>query len=339
MILCVHFTGMAAMRFLPTYDAGNAPPLAMSPTAMAVLVCAAGMFLVAQALIVVLVDRHLNDRARGEEQRLRNHIVELQNTQRALEKTSDELTVALASAAEASKAKSEFLASMSHELRTPLNAVIGFSESMAMEVFGPLGDRYKGYAGDIRSSGEHLLALINDVLDFSRLDAGHGELREEVFDPAEIIGESVRMIVGQSRKAKLTLSADVTPGLPALKADKRRIKQILVNLLSNAVKFTPAGGRVQISARLVAAGLSLSVADSGVGIAPQDIPKALERFGQIDSTMARRHEGTGLGLPLSSQLAKLHGGSLTLESEVNVGTTVTVILPSWRLVKPDAAAA
>jgi signal transduction histidine kinase len=302
-------------------------------------VTAAGMFIVGQALVMVLVDRHLSMRAKGEEQRLRNHIAELERTQHELEKTSSDLKVALVQAAQASKAKSEFLASMSHELRTPLNAVIGFSDAMMMEIFGPMSERYKSYASDIRSSGAHLLALINDVLDLSRVDAGQAELREEVFGLDELVAESLPMIESQAQKADIALSTVIPHGLPALKADKRRIKQVLVNLLSNAVKFTPPGGGVQISAQLTGAGLALAVSDSGIGIAPEDIPKALEVFGQVDSSLARKYEGTGLGLPLSKQLMDLHGGSLRLESQVNVGTTVTVTLPPARLVAQDMVAA
>ena len=338
-ILGVHFTAMTAVQFLPSAGARDIHPLAVSPTTMAVLVIAAGMFIVGQALVMVLVDRHLAMRAKGEEQRLRDHIAELERTQRALEKTSDELVVALGKAAEASKAKSEFLASMSHELRTPLNAVIGFSDAMVMEIFGSMGARYKDYASDIRSSGAHLLSLINDVLDLTRLDAGQAELREEVFGLPELIGESLRMIQSQAQKADIALTTGIADGLPALKADKRRVKQVLVNLLSNAVKFTPTGGQVRISAQLSEMGLTLAVADNGIGIADEDIPKALEVFGQVDSSLARKYEGTGLGLPLSKQLMELHGGTLSLESRVNVGTIVSVTLPRERLVARALVAA
>ena len=338
-ILGVHFTAMAAVKFLPVPDAGAVTPLAMSPTTMAVLVTAAGMFIVGQALVMVLVDRHLSARAKGEEQRLRDHIVELEKTQQKLEKTSNDLTIALGQAAQASKAKSEFLASMSHELRTPLNAVIGFSDAMVLEVFGPLAERYKNYASDIRSSGAHLLSLINDVLDLSRLDAGQAELREEVFKLDELVSECLRMVLNQAEKGGIVLSADLADQTLALKADRRRIKQVLVNLLSNAVKFTPCGGQVKVCAQLTGTGLALTVIDSGIGIAPQDIPKALEVFGQVDSSLARKYEGTGLGLPLSKQLMELHGGSLRLESQVNVGTIVTVTLPRERLVARDLVAA
>ncbi len=337
-IVGMHFTGMTAVQFIP--EAGHAPSgMAMNPFALAILVAASAAGIVGQGLIVALVDRYLAQRAQGESLRMRDHIAELETTQKALKKASNELTRALGVAAEASQAKSNFLASMSHELRTPLNAIIGFSDTMKMEVFGPLSERYKGYASDIHHSGEHLLALINDVLDLSRLDSGHAELREEEFDPAELISESLRMLAGQAAKAQIALTTDIAHGLPWVKADKRRIKQILINLMSNALKFTPADGQVNVIARLVDGGLAIAVSDSGIGIAPQDIPKVMERFGMVDSTMSRKHTGTGLGLPLSKQLAELHGGSLTLESTVNVGTTVTVTLPRERLVSQDSAIA
>ncbi len=337
-IVGMHFTGMAAVRFVP--EAGHAfSPMAMDPFALAIVVAASAAFIVGQGLIVALVDRYLARRAQGESLRMRDHIAELETTQKALKKASNDLTVALGVAAEANHAKSNFLASMSHELRTPLNAIIGFSDTMMMEVFGPLSERYKSYCADIHHSGEHLLALINDVLDLSRLDAGHADLHEEEFDPAELISESLRMLMNQAGKAQIGLSTHIEPGLPWLKADKRRIKQILINLMSNALKFTPAGGQVRISARLVPEGLAMAVSDSGIGIEPQNIPKVMERFGMVDSAMSRKHAGTGLGLPLSKQLTELHGGSLALESTVNVGTTVTVTLPRERLMARDAAIA
>jgi signal transduction histidine kinase len=334
----MHFTAMSAVTFLP--DSRHVVALhAMDPFALAIVVAAAAVFIVAQGLIVALFDRHLAALARGEAARMRHHIAELEVTQGKLKKTSRDLVAALNVAAEASQAKSSFLASMSHELRTPLNAIIGFSDTMVMEIFGPLSDRYKSYAGDIRQSGEHLLSLINDVLDLSRLDAGQGELHEEAFDLGEMVDESLRMMAGEAQKAKITLTADVEPSLPRLNADRRRIKQILINLVSNALKFTPEDGRVAVTCRRTPDGLGLAVSDSGIGIAPEDIPKVMERFGQVDSPQQRKHTGTGLGLPLSRQLAQLHGGDLTLESTVNVGTTVTVTLPAGRLAPAAAVAA
>jgi signal transduction histidine kinase len=337
-IVGMHFTAMSAVTFIPDGSHVMARH-AMDPFALAIVVAAAAVFIVAQGLIVALVDRHLAALAKGEAARMRDHIAELEVTQGKLKKTSSELVAALNVAAEASQAKSAFLASMSHELRTPLNAIIGFSDTMVMEIFGPLSDRYKSYAGDIRQSGEHLLSLINDVLDLSRLDAGQGELHEEVFDMGELLDESLRMMVGQAQKAQIALVTDLEAHLRVV-ADKRRIKQIVINLVSNALKFTAPGGQVRIACRLLPdRGLALAVSDNGIGIAPEDIPKVLERFGQVDSPQQRKHTGTGLGLPLSRQLAQLHGGELTLESAVNVGTTVTVTLPASRLAPAAAVAA
>ncbi|HET7084280.1 MAG TPA: MHYT domain-containing protein [Rhizomicrobium sp.] len=338
-IVGLHFTAMTAVRYVPDGNhAFSGTP--MNPFALAVVVAAGAAFIVAQALIVAVVDRHLEARAKGEAQRMRDHIAQLEAAQQALTKTSQDLSVALEAAQAASKSKSAFLASMSHELRTPLNAVLGFSETMLYEAFGPLGaPRYKEYLTSIHESGAHLLSLINDILDIARFDSNESELQEEVFELAPLIAQCLRMVAGHAEKCDIALSAEVAPALPALRADQRRIKQVLINLLSNAVKFTPAGGQVKVSVHLAEGGLAIAVADTGIGIAPQDIPKALERFGQVDSSLARKYEGTGLGLPLSKQLMELHGGSLALESEAGVGTTVTVILPPDRLVPQSQAIA
>jgi signal transduction histidine kinase len=255
----------------------------------------------------------------------------------AIEKKQIELELIKSkeTAESSNRAKSQFLANMSHELRTPLNAVIGFAEMMSAETFGPLGSpRYQEYADAIRGSGAHLLALINDILDLSRLDAGQADLIDEELDVEEITETSLTMIAGQAKAANIEVSRQVAPNLPLLRADRRRVKQVLINLLANAVKFTPAGGRVSLSAALSKdGGLTLAVADTGIGIAKEDIPKALERFGQVDSKLSRRYEGAGLGLPLAKQLMELHGGTLVLESELNVGTTVRVTFPHERLVQ------
>jgi len=304
------------------------------------LVIAAALFIIGQALVLVLVDRYLSRRAHGEERRLRAHVAELEATQAILEKTSAELSAALEAAEAGSRAKSSFLASMSHELRTPLNAVLGFSETMEKEVHGPLGaTQYREYVQDIHRSGAHLLSLINDILDVSRLDAGRCELQEEAFDLADEIEESMHMLSGQAHKAQVCLKSEIAPGLPLLNGDRRRMRQILLNLLSNALKFTPPGGGVTTRAFRNEAGLVLKVTDTGIGIAPGDFSKVLEPFGQVDSRLARKYQGTGLGLPLTRQLTELHGGNLVLESEVGYGTTVTVILPAWRCVPAMARAA
>ncbi len=232
----------------------------------------------------------------------------------------------------ASRAKTEFLANMSHELRTPLNAIIGFTEIMKMELLGPMGNQqYFGYASDIHDSARHLLGLINDILDVSKIEAGKAALIEEEVALDRVFDSVIRLIRERAQRAEVKLVTNIQELLPAVCADERKMKQILINLLSNAVKFTPPGGRCELSARIESSGdLSIAVADTGIGIAAQDIARVMEPFGQVDSRMSRRFSGTGLGLPLSRSLAEMHGGSLTLESEPGKGTTVTVRLPASR---------
>jgi signal transduction histidine kinase len=337
-IVGLHFTAMAAVVYVPEYGHIISGAV-MAPFALAVVVAASAAFIVALALIVAMVDRHLEARARGEAQRMREHIAELEATQQALTEASAQLTQALEAAQAANKSKSAFLASMSHELRTPLNAVLGFSETMLAEPFGPLGGpRYREYLDNIHSSGAHLLSLINDILDIARFDTGHGELVEGIFDPAQEIADAERMMSVQTRKAGVALITEVAPNIPHIRADRRRFRQILLNLLSNALKFTGAGGTVTVRAHLSTEGLVLQIADTGIGMAPQDFSKALEPFGQVDSRLARKYEGTGLGLPLTRQMVELHGGRLMLESALGEGTSVTVILPASRLAVAEMAA-
>jgi signal transduction histidine kinase len=229
---------------------------------------------------------------------------------------------------------------MSHELRTPLNAIIGFAEIIMGEVLGPVGnEKYRGYAKDINDSGQHLLEIITDILDLSKIETGKIALHEEEVDVPETVRACLKLIRERARSAGVDLVADFeSETYPMLIADRRILKQTLVNLLSNAVKFTPQGGRVTVRAHCdPATGYALSIADTGIGIAPADIPKALSRFAQIDARLDRRFEGTGLGLPLSKAFAELHGGSLELESEVGVGTTVTIRFPARRMVPCKAA--
>ncbi|HCX66476.1 MAG TPA: hypothetical protein DHK64_02755 [Rhodobiaceae bacterium] len=225
---------------------------------------------------------------------------------------------------------------MSHELRTPLNAILGFSEIMKSETFGPLGnERYLEYSDDIYKSGQHLLSLINDVLDFTRADAGKLQLHDEEVDIEDVIYSAIRMLKQQADTHALKLHIDIAADMPALLADHRRIRQVLLNLLSNAVKFTPDGGDIHISAAVENGTAKIRVRDTGIGIAKEDIPVALERFGQIDSDIARKYEGTGLGLPLSKCLMEGHGGTLEIESEPGHGTTVTLTFPPERLRPPS----
>jgi PAS domain S-box-containing protein len=235
----------------------------------------------------------------------------------------------------ASRAKTEFLANISHELRTPLNAIIGFSDLIQREMFGPIGvPQYADYIRDIYTSGHHLHDLINDILDLSKIEAGKLDLHEENFDLGAVIGRCLRVVAPRADENGLKLVEDIDPNLPHVRGDERKIKQIIINLLSNAVKFTEKGGQISVSTSggNTGDGVAIVIADTGIGMAPEDIPRALMPFGQVDSTLSRRHEGTGLGLPLTNSLIELHGGRLEIDSTPGLGTSVTVWLPDWRIV-------
>ncbi len=244
-----------------------------------------------------------------------------------------ELRIARRDAESANNAKTRFLATMSHELRTPLNAIIGFSEVIKDQIFGSVGNtQYCEYAHDINESGRHLLALINDILDLSKVESGAEELHEEDIEVPDLVGSVVRLVRERAIKGGIALELDIRGDLPLLHADERKFKQILVNLLANAIKFTEPGGGVTLKAWCrVESGFVFQVIDTGLGIAPEDIPKALSQFGQVDSDHNRQHEGTGLGLPLSKSLVELHGGSFDLQSKVGVGTTISIRLPAQRI--------
>lgn len=333
-----HFIAMAAVTI--TYD----PTVPLDYHAISAITLAIGVFsittiIIGLALLGVLIDHHLARRSVVEASRLRAHVLELEATKQKLEATTSDLLKALEAAATSNQAKSQFLATMSHELRTPLNAIIGFSEILATELFGPLGnERYLDYAKDIKDSGGHLLSLINDILDFSKVDAGHLNLDDEEISLHTVIEESIRMVRENAVQQNIRVSTHFADNLPNVVCDHRRIRQVLLNLLSNALKFTPPGGQVIVSAQLDSKQLNFKITDTGIGIAKADIPLALERFGQIDSSLNRKYEGTGLGLPLSKRLIELHGGTLLLESEVNVGTVVTVTFPAERTVFEKVAA-
>jgi signal transduction histidine kinase len=334
----LHFTAMAAVSFeLDPFI--MIPDQVVTPQWLAMAVAAVTMLIIAFGFAGSLVDQRFAVRATREAERLRAHVVELEAMKNALQATASDLQAALGAAAAANQAKSQFLATMSHELRTPLNAIIGFSDILGSESFGPLGNpRYQDYARNIADSGRHLLGLINNVLDISKLDAGHLELQEETLNIADIARGAMRMVEIQAAGAGVRLCDQLEGSLPELRGDARRMRQILLNLLSNAVKFTPQGGEVRVSARRLGSGLAVVVADTGIGIAAEDIPRALQRFGQIDSSLSRLYEGSGLGLPLAKRLVELHGGSLELASTLGAGTTVTLLFPAERLARDRQAA-
>jgi signal transduction histidine kinase len=222
-------------------------------------------------------------------------------------------------------------------LRTPLNAILGFSEILQNETFGPVGNpRYREYAGSIHDSGAHLLGVINDILDLSRLDSGTLELHLEPVVLDDVVAGCIAAIMPLAARENIALQRQIGP--VTILADARRLRQMLFNLLSNAVKFTPKGGDVGVSASNTPDGFAITVRDTGIGMAHDDIPKALERFGQIDSRLSRRYEGTGLGLPLTKEFAELQGATLSIKSESGVGTSVTILFPVSAVLPQSAQA-
>jgi two-component system cell cycle sensor histidine kinase PleC len=237
-------------------------------------------------------------------------------------------------AEEASLAKSRFLATMSHELRTPLNAILGFSEVMKGELFGPHSVAvYKDYAQDIHASGQHLLMLINEILDLSRVEAGRYELKEESVSLANVVEDCRHLLAMRAKKRDVTVTDSVEPDLPRIWADERAMRQVTLNLLTNAIKFTPQGGSVQIKVGWTASGGQyLAIRDTGPGIPEEEIPIVLSSFGRGSMAQKNADEGSGLGLPIVKGLVELHGGSFTLRSKVREGTEVIVVLPPERVI-------
>lgn len=259
--------------------------------------------------------------------------VQLRHERRA---AHEALRLAKDEAEAANRAKSEFLATMNHELRTPLNAIIGFSEMILGEIRGKLeNEHYRSYISDIHSSGIHLLEIIQDILDLSKAEAGKLELCEEVFDLRDTVRAVGAMTGGLRPESGLSADFKMPDDLPLLRADERKTRQVLINLIGNAVKFTPQPGKIEVSVRLVPeAGLTITVADTGIGIPPQDLDRVLKPFERVDNSLGRRQQGTGLGLPLVNAIMELHGGRLQLQSELGVGTAATVVFPPERLIVP-----
>ncbi|MBL0318093.1 MAG: HAMP domain-containing histidine kinase [Alphaproteobacteria bacterium] len=261
----------------------------------------------------------------------------------ALKERTQELLQAKITAEESNKSKSEFLANMSHELRTPLNAIINFSEIIKNEMMGPLtNEKYLEYAMDINISGKHLLNLINDILDLSKAEAGSIDITEEHVSVPDVIMRCIKLVADRAFKGRVKITTEFQPKLPLLFVDPLRFKQIIINLLTNAVKFTPEGGEVniQIKVEIENSGkveMGIVIRDTGIGMSKEDVSKALRRFGQVESGMAKRYDGSGLGLPLTIMLLEMHQGKLVIESTPGLGTTVMAKFPEHRIFYPQYA--
>jgi two-component system cell cycle sensor histidine kinase PleC len=287
-------------------------------------------------LVVTAADitaiRRQEAQSRANEEALRKAVERLEESRGELAELAHKYEMEKIRAEDANRAKSEFLANMSHELRTPLNAINGFSEMMTTEMFGPLGDRrYKEYAGDILSSGQHLLALINDILDMAKIEAGKMTLRYELVGIEDVVEETVRLMRNRVEAAGLTLALEIAPGLPEFEADYRAMKQVLLNLVSNALKFTPRGGRVTVKAEVAGEGLRVQVTDTGIGISKEDLARLARPFEQIESQHSKSTQGSGLGLALTKSLVEIHGGRFELTSPgPGAGATAGFTIPLRR---------
>ncbi len=270
------------------------------------------------------------------EKQLQTIVSDQRQARNALEKQTQQLveltekySIEKNRAEEASRTKSEFMANISHELRTPLNAVIGFSEIMHSEMFGEIGhEKYREYARDIFDSGNYLLSVINDILDMSKIEAGHVSLDLEAVEAVAVIDQAMKLVGGSAQEGNITLKRKGT-NIAAMRADKRAVKQVMLNLLSNAVKFTPKGGTIEVQCQQVLDGVEISISDDGIGIAPASLQKLGRPFEQVENQFTKSHKGTGLGLSISNALMELHGGTLSIDSTLGKGTKVTCFFPGY----------
>ncbi len=283
-------------------------------------------------LITVGVD--VTENVRNEEElkkqreRMKKAVMDLERSEGRASELSRKYSEEKTKAEHAANTKSAFLANMSHELRTPLNAINGFSEILANELYGPLGDqRYKGYASDILASGQHLLDMINDILDMAKIESGKMSINPQPLDPVDPVDAAVRMIRRKAEDKQIALILDAQPGLPDIEADHRAIRQMVLNLVSNAIKFTDAGGTITVRIEQRGPEIYVGVTDTGIGIPPEDLPRLAKPFEQVSGSQSRNTEGTGLGLALTKSFAEMHGGRMNLTSIFGEGTTVSFTLP------------
>lgn len=284
--------------------------------------------------------RELNAYKDGLESVVTERTSELEKSNRKLVVAVNTLAGEKHKAEAANRAKSQFLANMSHELRMPLNAIIGFSEVMKDEMFGPLGtEKYKEYAKLVNSGGAHLLAIVNDVLDMSRIEVGRVELSDDHVELDELYEDVRKLMSMATQKKNIALEiGELSPEAPHTCCDRLRLRQVLLNLLGNAVKFTPENGTIRIDTEFpVNGGVKIAVSDTGIGIPEDQLAHVLEPFGQVEDAYSREHGGAGLGLPISKALIEQHGGTLTLTSERGVGTTLTIFLPEDRIERPQVS--
>jgi len=283
-------------------------------------------------LITVGIDVSENigneEELRRQKERMRRTVLDLERSEGRAGELARKLSEEKSRAENAANSKSAFLANMSHELRTPLNAINGFSEILANELYGPLGDqRYKGYAQDILASGQHLLDMINDILDMAKIEAGKMTINPQPIDPVDPVDAAVRMIRRKASDKDIEIVLDVQPGLPEIDADHRAIRQMVLNLVSNAIKFTNGGGKITVTVQQHGPDIQVSVTDTGIGIPAEDLPRLTRPFEQATGSRDRNYEGTGLGLALTKSFAEMHGGHMTISSIEGEGTTVSFTLP------------